>query len=87
MKSLTLSRYDPLVPELVHGRFRARKLMSKYNASIPDNVSFEALTEERENLLKDLFGSTGTSAFAEPPLMVDYGCNIKVGDNFYANFK
>ncbi len=82
-----MSRYDPLAPELMESRFRARKLMSKYNAPIPDDISFDALTEQREELLREILGSTGKSPFIEPPLMLDYGCNIKVGDNFYANFK
>ncbi|GFN20914.1 hypothetical protein AtubIFM55763_002562 [Aspergillus tubingensis] len=78
--------YDPLVPELMQSRYRARKLMSKYNAPIPDDISFEDLTQQRENLLKQLLGQVGKGAFIEPPLMVDYGCNIKIGDGFYANF-
>lgn len=80
-------RYDPLAPELMQSRYRARKLMSKYNAPIPDDISFEDLTQQRENLLKQLLGQVGKGAFIEPPLMVDYGCNIKIGDGFYANFK
>lgn len=70
----------------MQSRFRARKLMSKYNAPIPDNISFEDLTAQREELLKQLLGETGKGAFIEPPFMVDYGCNIKVGEGFYANF-
>ncbi|OJJ70317.1 hypothetical protein ASPBRDRAFT_81568, partial [Aspergillus brasiliensis CBS 101740] len=75
-------KYDPLAPELMQSRFRARKLMSKYNAPIPDDISFEDLTAQREELLKQLLGETGKGAFIEPPFMVDYGCNIKVGDGF-----
>lgn len=37
-------------------------------------------------LVKDLFGKTGTNPFMEPPFHCDYGWNIEVGDNFYANF-
>lgn len=79
---LTSSRYDPLAPELMQSRYRARKLMSKYNAPIPDEISFEDLTARREELLKQLLGATGRGAFIEPPLMVDYGCNIMIGDGF-----
>lgn len=61
--------------------------MSKYNAPIPDDISFDDLTQQREDLLKRLLGQVGKGAFIEPPLMVDYGCNIKIGDGFYANFK
>ncbi|PYH64326.1 uncharacterized protein BO88DRAFT_458155 [Aspergillus vadensis CBS 113365] len=79
--------YDPLAPELMQSRYRARQLMSKYNAPIPDDISFEDLTQQRENLRKQLLGSVGNGAFIEPPLMVDYGCNIKIGEGFYANFR
>ena len=61
--------------------------MSKYNAPIPEDISFEDLTQKREKFLKQLLGQVGKDAFIEPPLMVDYGCNIKIGVGFYANFK
>lgn len=62
--------------------------MSKYNAPIADDISsFEDLTDQREELLRQILGAAGKDAFIEPPLMVDHGCNIKVGENFYANFK
>ncbi len=33
-----------------------------------------------------MFGSTGESIYLEPNLRCDYGYNIHVGENFYANF-
>lgn len=45
--------------------------------------------EERTNipeLVKTLFGKTGKNPFIEPPFYCDYGWNIEVGENFYANF-
>jgi hypothetical protein len=61
--------------------------MSKYNAPIPEDISLEALTLQRGELLSQIFGAVGKAAYVGLPLMIDYGCNIKVGDNFYANFK
>ncbi|OJJ94931.1 hypothetical protein ASPACDRAFT_1883820 [Aspergillus aculeatus ATCC 16872] len=78
--------YDPLAPELMASRFRARQLMSKYNAPISDQITCEALTEQREQLLRQIFGAVGKGAFVEPPLQVDYGCNIVIGGGFYSNF-
>lgn len=69
------------------GRFRARKFMHKYNHHFPDDATPDSLTADREKLLKEHFGKVGKGVFIEPPLNVDYGCNISLGDNFYSNFK
>ena len=37
-------------------------------------------------MLKELFGKTGASVFVEPPFHCDYGYNIEVGENFFANY-
>lgn len=45
--------------------------------------------EERDKipeLLKDLFGKTGDEIWIEPPFHCDYGWNIEVGENFFANY-
>jgi acetyltransferase-like isoleucine patch superfamily enzyme len=31
-------------------------------------------------------GAMGTDCFMEPPLTVDYGCNVRLGDSVYSNF-
>ena len=38
------------------------------------------------DLLKNLFGSTGKDLQVNPPFFCDYGYNIHVGENFYANY-
>ncbi|CAG8902483.1 unnamed protein product [Penicillium egyptiacum] len=80
-------RYDPFVRELTEARFRARRLLSKYNSTpIPDGTTPDELRADREAILGQLLGSVGSNAYLEPPIFVDYGCNISIGDNFYANF-
>ncbi len=37
-------------------------------------------------ILKRLFGQAGSNFFVEPAFRCDYGYNIFVGNNFYANF-
>lgn len=37
-------------------------------------------------LLKGLFGKTGKEVWLEPPFHCDYGWNIEVGENFFANY-
>lgn len=36
--------------------------------------------------LKKLLGKTGNEVYIEPPFHCDYGWNIEVGENFYANY-
>lgn len=37
-------------------------------------------------ILKKLFGRTGENVWVEPPFHCDYGWNIEVGENFFANY-
>lgn len=74
-------------PSLMEGRFRARKLMHKYNNHFPDDATSDSLTADREVMLKEIFGKIGKEPFIEPPLNIDYGSNISIGDRFYSNFK
>ncbi|CAD0044513.1 hypothetical protein D6D13_00644 [Aureobasidium pullulans] len=86
LRLLNNSSYNAFVPELLTGRFRARKLASQYNAPIPDEMTEDELMSKRAEILKKFFGSLGKNSCIEPPLNVDYGCNILVGDDFYSNF-
>lgn len=72
--------YDSNDPELVALRKDARLWMIKYNDS-----SIEE-SEHRKQLLKECFGKTGENIYIEPSLKFDYGFNIFVGENFFANF-
>lgn len=40
---------------------------------------------KRTELLKKLFGKTGTKIWIEMPFACDYGANITIGESFYAN--
>lgn len=84
---LTENRYDSFVPELRAGRLRARKLVKRYNEYLPDDATDESLAEGRCGILKELIGQIGKGVDIDPPFRVDYGCNIIIGDDFYANFK
>lgn len=66
--------------ELTKGRERARKLTRLLNQTIETDY------DKRVELLKELFGSTEESIYVEPTFKCDYGYNIHVGNNFYANF-
>lgn len=43
-------------------------------------------TEKLSAILRTIFGKTGENAYAMQPLRCDYGFNIEVGDNFFANY-
>ena len=79
-KMLQGELYRPLDPELSALRAKARALCRKLNDTP------ESDEEKRVALLKELFGSTGEDIWVESDFRCDYGCNIHVGENFFANF-
>lgn len=79
-KMLNSELYNAADSELIKERLNARKLTRLYNQSL------ETEETNRTELLKELFGSTGKSLYIEPSFRCDYGYNIHVGENFYANF-
>lgn len=72
--------YDARDPELAAGRLRARRLVSRYNGSAPEEE------ELRRDLARELFGQVGEGCYLEPPFRCDYGSHIRLGDRVYANF-
>lgn len=72
--------YRAADPELVQDRLNARRLTRLFNQSL------ETEDLQRKALLRELFGSIGNEYDVEPPFRCDYGFNIHVGENFYANF-
>jgi acetyltransferase-like isoleucine patch superfamily enzyme len=74
-------------PNLVDGRLRARRFMHKYSHHFPDDATTESLVKDRTEMLGSILGRMGEDIYIEPPFSIDYGCNISIGDKFYANFK
>jgi len=72
--------YDPLDPELVAARERARDLCQTFNATS------EAQHDERRSVLRELFATGGDSVWLQPPFYCDYGSNIHLGTRVYFNF-
>ncbi len=58
----------------------ARKITTVYNQTTNAEIS------KRTELLTRLFKKVGKTPYIEPPFRCDYGSNITVGDEFYANF-
>jgi maltose O-acetyltransferase len=42
--------------------------------------------DRRTEILSELLGATGDNVYIEPTFLCDYGENIFIGNNFYANF-
>lgn len=72
--------YNPYDQKLVALRVKSRTLCDLYNASPQDNPA------NRWNIIKELFGSVGEGSKLNSPFYCDYGFNIHVGTNFYANY-
>jgi maltose O-acetyltransferase len=72
--------YDPLDPELVTARERARDLCLALNATR------EGESERRRAILRDLIPAGGSTAWIQPPFFCDYGTNIELGERVFFNF-
>ena len=79
-KMLAGELYDPLDPELVRARERARDLCQTLNATR------EGQQEERRRILCDLFGRGGETVWMQPPFFCDYGSHIELGERVFFNF-
>lgn len=79
-KMLAGDLYDPLDHELTEARIRARDLCQALNAT------GERDREARRQVLIELFGSGGESAWMQPPFFCDYGWNILLGERVFFNF-
>jgi maltose O-acetyltransferase len=79
-KMLAGELYDPLDPELIQARERARDLCQDLNATR------EKDQEARRRILTELFGKGGESVWMQPPFFCDYGLNILLGERVFFNF-
>lgn len=71
--------YDAAAYELVQKRNNAKDLCFEYNSIKPSHL------EQRDELIRGIIGKAGKNILIEQPFWCDYGYNIEVGDNFYAN--
>jgi len=79
-KMLNGKLYNAADPELLKERLNARRLTRLYNETL------ESDDIKRAELVKELLGSSQKNLYIEPTFRCDYGYNIHVGENFYANF-
>ena len=72
--------YKAWLDGLDQERTLCKKKIHELNLLSPDH------REQIPALLKELLGKTGKNIMIEPPFHCDYGWNIYVGENFFANY-
>ena len=77
-KMLAGELYYAMDDELVAEHLRAQAILRQFNNSEDDL--------NRSEILKSLFGKTGENFCVKPTFRCDYGYNIHVGENFFANY-
>ncbi|SFB42322.1 maltose O-acetyltransferase [Rhizobium sp. NFR07] len=70
------ANHDPAVLEK---RMVAKRILHRLNRLSPDEG------EERADLIRSLMGRIGRNFVFDGTIHCDYGFNIEIGDNFYAN--
>ena len=72
--------YKAWMDGLSEERMENKKRIFRFNNLDPENSS------EKDKLLKEILGKTGEYVNIEAPFHCDYGYNIEVGENFFANY-
>lgn len=72
--------YKAWLDGLAEERRANKKRIYEYNQLPPGNV------EKQDEIIRSIIGKCGESICIETPFHCDYGSNIEVGNNFYANF-
>lgn len=77
-KMLAGETYDLLDPGLEVERQQAKKLFRQFNRT--------DTPEERQTILRQMFGHVGKNTIVEPPFYCSYGRNTYLGDHVYLNY-
>ena len=73
--------YDSSLCDLVDEQQRLLEKLYDFNATRPSQQ------EERQRLMKEMFGDIGKDCYIEPPLYSNWACkHVHFGDSVYANF-
>jgi len=72
--------YKAWLDGLSEERMENKLKIHKYNLLRPDERN------KIDELIKDILAKTGDSVFIEQPFHCDYGKNIEIGNNFFANY-
>lgn len=72
--------YKAWLDGLAEERLENKKKIFRYNNLEPGN------DKEKDRLIKEILGKTGDYINIETPFHCDYGYNIEIGENFFANY-
>ena len=72
--------YKAWLDGLTEEREENKKRIYRYNNTPPEQGG------ELGALIREIIGKCGKNIFIEPPFRCDYGSNIEVGENFFANY-
>lgn len=72
--------YKAWLDGLSEERLENKKKIYEFNRCGPEEM------QRSQELLKQILGKTGENVWIEAPFHCDYGYNIEVGENFFANY-
>lgn len=72
--------YEATHPEFLRRLEETRNLLWEYNSLRPSEE------KRREEIIRGMMGSCGKRFHVNQPFRCDYGCNIYIGEDFFANF-
>lgn len=72
--------YKAWLDGLSEERLENKKKIYEFNWCEPEQM------QRSQELLKQILGKTGENVWIEAPFHCDYGYNIEVGENFFANY-
>ncbi|WP_062212098.1 sugar O-acetyltransferase [Streptomyces sp. NBRC 109706] len=67
-------------PEILRAQQRAVRLAAEYQAAYATDI------EGAQPIIRELIGDLGAEAHIRPPLFVDYGTYVSVGDRTFINY-
>lgn len=79
-KMLSGEIYDAADPQFHARLIECRKLIRRFNDLDPAEL------DAQRALLREILGTTGERFHFNQPFRCDYGCNVHIGEDFFANF-
>ena len=79
-KMLSGEIYDAMPPEFHRRLASTRRLIREFNDLDPMDA------ESQRDVMRRILGRTGERFHFNQPFRCDYGCNILIGEDFFANF-
>lgn len=79
-KMLNGEIYSAIHPELQKRLVLTREKIWEFNNLRPSDIS------RQQEIIRNLLGACGENIVINQPFRCDYGCNIFIGNNFFANF-